>query len=248
MSIKTILKRLGFSKNEILVYHATLELGISSAQKIAKKAGIKRTTAYPVLNTLIDRGVVSKTKEKEKTRFLAEPPQKLLFMLNEIHHDLKKALPELNAIHNRHELKPKIIFFEGEDAITAMYNDTLKEKPKEILMWLTDLYFENFIKNENYIAMRVKHDMHARRIGGSGSTWHRKNKPNDKKELSETIIVPRDYFWPGIEVNIYNDKVVFTNFTEKMCVIIENKTIADAMRQVYELSWLGAKTIEVKET
>lgn len=245
MSIKTILKRLGFSKNEVQVYLATLELGISSAQKIAKKAGIKRTTAYPVLDALVVRGVVTKTKEKEKTRFLAEPPQKLLSMLTEIHRDLTKVLPELNAIHNRHEVKPKIVFFEGDEALEAMYNDTLKEKPKEILMWLTDLYFENFPKNKNYIAMRVKHNIHARRIGGSGSTWHRKNKLNDKKELSETIIVPRDYFWPGIEVNIYSDKVAFTNFAEKMCVIIENKTIAEAMRQVYELSWLGAKTIEV---
>lgn len=246
MTIKTILKQLGFSKNETLVYLATLELGISSAQTIAKKAGIKRTTAYPVLNALIERGVVSQTKERDKTRFLAEPPQKLLSMLVEIHRDLKKALPELSAIHNRHEVKPKIVFFEGEEAIEAMYNDTLKEKPKEILMWLTDLYFENFPRNENYIATRVKYGMHARRIGGSGSTWDRKNKPNDKEELSQTLIVPRDYFWPGVEINIYNNKVAFTNFAEKMCVIIENKTIAEAMRQVYELSWLGAKTVEVR--
>jgi hypothetical protein len=64
--------------------------------------------------------------------------------------------------------------------------------------------------------------------------------------LSETIAVPRKIFWPGIEVNIYANKVVFMNFAENNSVLIESKAIADAMRQAYYLSWLGAKTVEVK--
>jgi hypothetical protein len=55
--------------------------------------------------------------------------------------------------------------------------------------------------------------------------------------------VPKDKFWPGIEVNIYNNKVAFLNYAEKMSVIIESPAIAEAMRQVYELSWRGAEII-----
>ena len=54
-------------------------------------------------------------------------------------------------------------------------------------------------------------------------------------------------FWPGIEVNIYGDKVAFLNYAENMSVIIESKAIAKAMRQAYHLSWIGAKSVEVKE-
>jgi len=61
------------------------------------------------------------------------------------------------------------------------------------------------------------------------------------KELSETLILPKEIFDPQIEVNIYNNKVAFLNYAENMSVIIESKPIADAMKQAYELSWEGAK-------
>ena len=59
--------------------------------------------------------------------------------------------------------------------------------------------------------------------------------------------MPRDQFWPQIEVNIYGNKIAFLSYTENMSVIIESKAIADAMRQAYELSWIGAKKMEVRE-
>lgn len=46
-------------------------------------------------------------------------------------------------------------------------------------------------------------------------------------------------------MNIYADKVVFMNFAEENGTIIESKAIAEAMRQVYQLSWMGAKSVEI---
>ena len=83
-------------------------------------------------------------------------------------------------------------------------------------------------------------------MAGQNSIWHLKHKPFDDIELAETIIVPKDSFWPQIEVNIYNNKIVFMNYAENMSVIIESKAITDAMRQIYKLSWIGAKTMEIK--
>lgn len=79
-----------------------------------------------------------------------------------------------------------------------------------------------------------------------GSKWDTKHKYLDQKELSQTAIVPKEQFNPQIEVNIYNNKVAFLNYAENMSVIIESKAIADAMRQAYELSWRGAKGVEIK--
>ena len=246
MEIEKIFKQLGFSKNEANIYIAALEMGKASAQDIAKRAGLKRTTAYSVLDYLVDRGVVGKTEERGKTRFVAEAPDKLLAIINNIQSDIKKALPELNAIYNESEAKPRIKFYEGDEAIQNVYDDTLREKPKEILEWNTNEYFERFPKDHAYIDKRVKLGIKARRMAGEGSIWQTKHKRFDPAELSETIIVPRDQFWPDIEVNIYKNKVAFMNYAENMSVIIESTAIAKAMRQVYELSWKGAKTQEVK--
>lgn len=226
---------------------AALESGLASAQDIAQKAGIKRTTGYSVLTYLVNRGIVGKSKIKGKLRFLAEPPRRLLLLTKEIEEGIKTSLPELEAIYNQNEVKPKITFFEGIEAIKNVFEDTLREKPTEILMWLTDEYFYKLRGySADYIKQRVKLGMHAKRIAPAGSIWTRKNKQRDKEELSETIAVPREMLNIGIEVNVYNNKLSFMNFAENMAIIIESKAIADAMRQAYMLSWIGAKSIEIK--
>lgn len=237
-----LLRKFGFSANESKVYLASLQSGQASAQDIARTAGIKRTTGYSVLTSLVSRGVIGKTKVKGKTRFLAEPPQRLLTLLHELEKGVTEALPELTAIYNRHENKPKITFYEGESAVWNVYLDTLKEKPATILMWNNQEFFDKF-KNSDYIPKRVALNIGARRIAPEGSTWDKVNRHRDAKELSETLIVPKELFDPHIEVNIYNNKVAFMNYAENMSVIIESKPIADAMRQAYELSWIGAKSV-----
>lgn len=247
MKIHQLLQKLGFSENEIKVYLAALECGVASAQTIAGIAEVKRTTAYSVLNYLINRGIVGKTKIKGKTRFVPEPPQRLLLLVKEMEEGVRASMPELEAVYNKNEVKPKVTFYEGIEGIKNVFEDTLREKPKEILMWLTDAYFKDLPGySSDYIKERVKLGMHARRIAPAGSIWIRKNKQHDTDELSETIAVPPELMTTGIEVNVYNNKLAFMNFAEKMAIIIESKAIADAMRQAYGLSWKGAKGVEVQ--
>jgi sugar-specific transcriptional regulator TrmB len=249
MHINQLLIKLGFSENEAKVYLAALEMGISSAQDIAQKAGIIRTTGYSVLSYLVNRGVVGKTKIKGKTRFVTEPPFRLLTLINELEKGIKEALPELEAVYNKKDAKPKITFYEGRAAVQKVYDDTLKEKPEEILEWNTNAYFEGKTEvDPNYIQKRVSLNIKARRIAAKGSKWDDKHRYLDQKELSQTAIVPKEKFDPQIEVNIYNNKIAFLNYAENMSVIIESKAIADAMRQAYELSWEGAKNIKADKS
>ncbi|MBI5798596.1 MAG: helix-turn-helix domain-containing protein [Candidatus Yonathbacteria bacterium] len=248
MHVDRLLHQMGFSKNETKVYMAALESGPASTQELANRAQLPRTTVYSVLQQLIERGVVGKTTQQGKSRFLADPPEKLLSILNDLRAQLEKSLPQLEAIYNVSETKPKIFFYEGKGAIRKAFDDTLQVRPHEILMWNTDLYFnfERYGLDKHYIDHRVELGIHAKRIAGEGSVWHTRNRPRDAQELSETVVVPRKIFWPGIEVNIYENKVVFMNFAENNSVIIESKAIADAMRQAYHLSWIGAKKLEIE--
>ncbi len=241
MRLNYLLEKLGFSKNESLVYLASLESGVASAQQIATKAGLKRTTVYSVLSYLVGRGVVAKTIQKNKTRFVPEPPDKLLSMVSELNRAIKESLPELQALYNTSETKPHIIFWEGGNAIHNVYEDTLRERPKEILEWNTDVFFDRFPKDYNYIEKRVKFGIKARRIAGKGSRWDTHHKYKDTRELSETRIVSKDLFWPNVEINIYGNKIAFMDYAENMSVVIESESITNAMRQVYELSWRGTQ-------
>jgi predicted transcriptional regulator len=244
MTHEQLLQKIGLSQNEAKVYLASLEAGVSSAQDIAVKAGLQRTTTYSVLKKLVNDGVVGKVKVGKKTRFKTESPQKLLGRVDELREEIQKKLPELEAVFNVSEVKPKITFYEGKHAIQSVYDDTLREKPDEILEWNTDAYFETKNVDPTYIAKRMKLNIKAKRIAGGGSRWDIKHKQFDRSELSETLIVPRDVFWPGVELNIYGNKVAFLSYTDNMSIIIESKAIADLMRQGYQLSWRGAREME----
>ena len=248
MTIDHILDRLGFSKNEIKTYLAALELSTAAAQDIAKEASLPRTTVYSVLTVLVRRGVIAKTLVKGKTRFIAEPPQRLLSILDDLQADLKTAMPELTARYNNKESKPKIVFYEGKTAIQKVFDNILETHPSEILEWNTDEFFEHdkHRTDKLFIEKRVKLGIHAKRIGAAHSRWQTKHQRYDRGELSETLIVSKELFSPDIEVNIYDNKVAFMNYVENMSLIIESKPIADAMRQAYALSWKGAKSIEIK--
>ena len=64
MISEIILTNLGLSPNEAKIYLATLESGQTSAQRIAQKAQIKRTTTYSVLEGLVKKDFILKTNKE----------------------------------------------------------------------------------------------------------------------------------------------------------------------------------------
>ncbi len=71
------LEKLGLNANESKVYLASLELGESTVQRIAKKAGMKRTTVNSIVNSLLEKGLISKTRSKNKNLYFSSKPKKL---------------------------------------------------------------------------------------------------------------------------------------------------------------------------
>ncbi len=56
--IVELLSQIGLSQNEACVYFALLSIGASPVLKIARASGVKRTTVYPVLESLKEQGLV----------------------------------------------------------------------------------------------------------------------------------------------------------------------------------------------
>ena len=86
---------LGFAEKEAAVYIAALTLGPSSVQEIAQKSGINRATAYLLIESLIERGLMSSFVKDKKKSFEAEPPDRLLSILRLQKHELEEKEKEL---------------------------------------------------------------------------------------------------------------------------------------------------------
>lgn len=107
------LKKIGLSENEAEVYIALLELGSATAQEIAAKSGIKRTTIYVQIEALMKMGLVT-SFEKEmskgkapKTYFRAEDPEHLK---NIVENEKRQAVYRCKILGNLEDIK----FQDGE--------------------------------------------------------------------------------------------------------------------------------------
>ncbi len=78
MHIERVLDELGLHEKRGKGYLACLELGTAAVHEIAKKAEIKRTTAYEILEGLLKEGLVSTTAKGRTRIYVAERPAKLL--------------------------------------------------------------------------------------------------------------------------------------------------------------------------
>jgi sugar-specific transcriptional regulator TrmB len=237
MQIIDILKNFGLSANESKIYLSSLETGLSSAQNIADKAKLKRTTTYSVLETLVGRGLIIKTQEEGHNRFMALEPDNLITVFENYQTDLKKALPELKAINNIGGTKPRVMFFEGQAGIKNIYYDTIEEKPEIILQWnTTDIAKVLPDFPEEYLRFRSSRQIKAKRIAPDDKLWQ-EHAQLDKEELSQTKLLSVDKYNNKVEINIYNNKVAFMSYGDEMGLIIESKVVADTMRNIYNLFW-----------
>lgn len=245
--IKEILIKSGFSDNESAVFLALLQLGKGTVSQITRKAGLNRTTGYDILDSLVSKGLVSVSGKEPKQEYLAESPDHLLNILENNEKEakkrileIKKIIPNLKSIHNVMG-RPKVRFYEGTEGLKDVYEDTLtsheqirayanvNEMHQALIGYFPKYYERRAGKNVSIRAI----------IPDSPIGKHRAGK--DVEEKRESALVPVEKYNFSPEINIYDNKVMIASWREKLGIIIESAEIADAMKKIYELAWIGAK-------
>ena len=243
-----ILGEIGFSEKESRIYLALLELEQATANEVARKADINRTSAYDVLEVLIKRGVVSKYKKKARTFFMVGDPRKLISYLEHEKGDFEKTiekqerkitevLPELVSLQNPLSTRPKVQFFEGVKGMREAYEDTLTAKDG-ILAYANVETVHAGIPNffPEYYQRRTREKVPIKAIFPQNEA-SRERASHNREELRQTKFLPHKEMTFSPEVNIYNNKVLIASWREKMAIIIESKEFADHERLVYQLLW-----------
>ncbi|KKW21300.1 MAG: Transcriptional regulator, TrmB [Parcubacteria group bacterium GW2011_GWB1_52_7] len=246
MPLELELKKLGFSDKEARVYLALLELGSAAVQDIAAKAKVNRATTYVVLETLKRRGVVSTVEKKNKILFAAENPSVLLRIFRTQEEEIRtkenefsKILPELDALFSGSRDRPRVRFFEGSEGREAVREDLLSSGAKEVLAIYSFDEVKNlfpleqtkaFIKKRDELGIKIRaiYTSADGPFGGFVSSGERR-------------FVPKDKFPFSADISIYSSRVALTTLRgQSMTAIIEEPEIANTMRLVFELAWLGA--------
>lgn len=239
-----LLEQYGLTEKESAIYVALLELGTADVSDIAQKAGVKRPTAYFVIDELLKKGLVSHAGGAVK-QFIAEKPQKILALEKAKLSLLEKAIPGLAGLSSNSKQKPSARFFAGADGVRAVYEESLLlPSGAEMLALGNAKAVEKSLSGfgDWYIKRRVEGGIKMRALA-TDTPYHREIVARDKTELRQTRLLKQELFTQDIEINIYANKVAMVSFVEDefVGVIIESKVFAAGHRQMFELLWAMAR-------
>lgn len=242
------LQQIGLEEKQAMIYVACLELGESSIKEIAKKAEIKRTTLYDIIDEMIAAGFIKTTTRGKKKRFLATEPNELQLIVKKRASLLEQVLPQLNSMNNSGKSKPKVWFYEGREGLKEAYADTLKYN-SELLSFASEHIVGALGKDwtEDYLKKRAKKEIHVRAIMPNTEFLSQEIIARDREQLRMTkTIDPKKYPF-SIEINIYGrQKVALMSSREETALIIEGAEIYNTMKLIFEFFWDVLPEIEVK--
>lgn len=237
-----ILQELGLTDIEAKVYIACLELGSDTVLRIAKKAEVKRPTAYVVLDNLADQGYVSKVEKDGKTKYTPEDPAVILNKYKETVANFTDMLPFFRAKFNKGP-KPKIRYYEGREALANVYTKIIY--PSDVTLWFGADFsrigskMPEVLEVWEKIIKKPKKDY--REIITNNKEGVSFAKRNKKTKIFR--MMPKDL--PGFgDAAITDDKVFIVSLDNMFGVLIESEDLAKTFKNFFELAWRGAEIIK----
>lgn len=238
---KAPLKQIGLTDHEITVYMTLLELGESLASKIGEKIGMNRTHAYDILDSLINKGLVSYVIRNNRKYFRPTHPSRLIDYLKEKERSIKEQedkikqiIPGLLALQKPAEEETKVEIYRGKEGIKTVYNDILKRVKEYYVLGATGkiaeilrYYFPQHEKQREKNKIRLKLLFNEAARGKDIAT---------KRRFAEIRFLPSKFSSP-IPTTIYDNRIVILIWTEPLAIVIENKDITDTYKRYFDLLW-----------
>lgn len=129
--IKSALSELGLSEKESSVYLALIESGEAPVNKIVQLTDLNRVTVYPVIQSLINKGFVSRFSLDKKSHFKAIDPKQILTILKDKELKIRSAIPLLEEKANKIKEFTSVEIFKGEKAMSSFLERLYSNGEKE---------------------------------------------------------------------------------------------------------------------
>lgn len=238
-----LLRALGMQDSEARVYFATLHLGPSSVQKIAKEAGVSRTAAYTAIEALIKREIMSTVTRGNKVIYASESPERVLSHLrSEVRHMQEKlevfeqSVEEIVLAAGGD--RPVVRRYEGHDVARVIAQEKLDIRPKE---WDEIVNMEDMRKidpdDEAVKMFTAANKATANKKFRILTYSHMRRHP-----FRDTRAHRLDGMYPEFHGDIftYHDRIGLLTTEGKIeLILIENKALADTMRILFDLAYAG---------
>ena len=259
VSLSQKLSKTGLSDKEAEIYAYLVEHGGAFPSAISKATGINRTTAYKILDILSIKGLVTELEKRKKLFYQAESPRSLerftgsqITIAKRHKESLDQIMHTLEGLYRGSPNKPVVRFFEGKEGVLNVYRDHIEgSKSYEMLSFSNTSYLMEFITEEfrnNYIKRKSQIGITTRAILPDSEIDINYNETIygkfPKKIWPKIKNISKDIFSFKSDLTIYGEnKVSIINFSEPNLTgtIIEDQTVHDMMKMIFELSWKGTE-------
>lgn len=232
------LTRIGLSTLESKVYLGLLARQKTTAGALAKHLGLKRSTTYTILESLIQKGLARLTKVEHVKHFQAENPSRIQAWIDEQKEELQSREMLLNEVQGElqklsdHQLTaPEISIYEGKQGVKSLLMDNLDDAPAKVLV--IGGYMEDQDLIPEYTKRRSSLQIPAE-VVVPDSPYARESQKMDPKEHRQTHIIPQRF---PASFHIYEDSIsIFTfNGEDPVGVHIKNNDICKSMKMIFEM-------------
>lgn len=245
MEILETLQNVGLGQKEASVYLALLELGTADVGDIAKKAEIKRPTAYLILDDLKKKGLVTIVPKAKVILYTAESPEKLMQDLQKKQELVKRYLPNLLALHNAKINKPQVLLFEGREGVGKVYDKIFSSSEVLFFSTIRDV-FKLFPDMPKILMKRVEARLTKfREILTQTPTDMEYVSWVKQGEYYQSRFAPKDFPEFLTDSAIFGNNVAFFSFKPTIFAVqINSKEINQSLKVLYELAWVSGESYE----
>lgn len=243
------LKSLNLTDKEARVYLSLLELGPSTPYRIAKRARLKRPTAYVIAEELVEKGLIIQVTGEKNKLYMARSPETYFEEAEGKLREAKRVLPELMALQRKTSEKPNILYFEGVDGIKQAYDYRLKEfhgkeivgffaRTKDIDKELSEKVFFPWNEHKQKYGINVRGftpddpglQDYAQFLSSDGAGG---------KILARFL--PESMYGADCSLEIFEWGVRIVIMSSKQALILESEKFAHVMKDVFEMLWERTK-------
>ncbi len=241
-----LLKEIGLTEGEIKVYLALFKLGSISTGPLIKESKVHASKVYPILDRLIDKGLVSFVKEGKKTIYTANPATTIISYLDKLQNKIgqqKKSaitlIEELTQLKNLSKAESETTVFKGSKGLKNAYNIAISELKKGedcYAMFLPKVadnllpFFKKFItdvskKKANHYLLYNENSPEIDLI---------KHLPN-----IHTKINPSQGYHSPAEMCVYGEYTIISTSggKEYLTILIKDKVIANSFKNQFKVIW-----------
>ncbi len=241
MEKEEFLNNLGLNEKEAKTYMAILELGLSTIKPIADKAQVKRTSVYNFIGQLVNKGLISQAKIRNRMYYKALPPSRLLDLQKQNLEAVQELLPEFMGLFNASIKKPKIEYFERPEQVKNIVREELRCQRQALYIW-TGRDILDMIGGPKFMGeidrQRIQKGVFIKTIRFRDKDVAYPYSAQGTKYLRQLRFAPKGITIP-MAIGIYDTGEVglFSTKHESFGILIESQEFMQTMTVFHQLLW-----------